>query len=327
MPNTVIKLKRSPVPGKIPTTSTLQLGELALNTYDGRLFFKKSVTSTESIVQLNPISVSAISGSTVTDTVTNITSISFDSGSGMSVTNLGSGAVKISSTVTGISLPDQTGNNGKYLATNGSGTSWQALANIPNSALNNSSININGSSVSLGGSLTLTNIPNSSLANSSITINGSSISLGGSINISTSAASLPSQTGNAGKYLYTNGSTATWEVIVGGGSGSATSTILKTFNILNEFTAPLLGTAVFSPYQPDIIRSVQLTNSQRVSGDLMVGLYRNADLLNFFTIPSGNYSASYSGLGYVVNTNDYFTVSVVAGSGINFSMILFNINI
>jgi hypothetical protein len=30
-----IKLKRSAVPGNIPTTSSLELGELALNTYDG----------------------------------------------------------------------------------------------------------------------------------------------------------------------------------------------------------------------------------------------------------------------------------------------------
>ena len=40
MANTV-KLKRSAVTGKVPTTSDLQLGELALNTYDGNLFFKK----------------------------------------------------------------------------------------------------------------------------------------------------------------------------------------------------------------------------------------------------------------------------------------------
>ena len=321
MANSVIKLKRSSVAGKIPTTSTLQIGEIALNTYNGRLFFKKSVTGTESIVQLNPIDVSTISGSTATNTVTNISSIRFDSGSGMTVTDLGSGAVKISAS--GLSLPDQTGNAGNYLVTDGANPSWQPLTNIPNSSLANSSITINGSSVSLGGSLTLTNIPNSSLANSSININGTSVSLGGSV----STRELPSQPGNAGKYLYTNGSTATWEVITGGGGGGASTTILKTFNILNEFTAPLLGTAVFVPYQPDIIRSVQLTNGQPVAGDLMVGLYRNTDLLNFFTIPSGNYSASYSGLGYVVNTNDYFTVSVVAGSGINFSMALLNINI
>ena len=35
----IVKLKRSAVAGKSPLTSDLQLGELALNTYDGRLFF------------------------------------------------------------------------------------------------------------------------------------------------------------------------------------------------------------------------------------------------------------------------------------------------
>ena len=37
----VIKLKRTAVQGKIPTTSNLDLGELAINTYDGRIFFEK----------------------------------------------------------------------------------------------------------------------------------------------------------------------------------------------------------------------------------------------------------------------------------------------
>jgi hypothetical protein len=37
----VLKLKRTAVSGKIPTTSNLELGELALNTYDGRIFFEK----------------------------------------------------------------------------------------------------------------------------------------------------------------------------------------------------------------------------------------------------------------------------------------------
>ena len=37
----VLKLKRTAVSGKIPTTSNLELGELAMNTYDGRIFFEK----------------------------------------------------------------------------------------------------------------------------------------------------------------------------------------------------------------------------------------------------------------------------------------------
>ena len=37
----VLKLKRTAVSGKIPTTSNLELGELAMNTFDGRIFLKK----------------------------------------------------------------------------------------------------------------------------------------------------------------------------------------------------------------------------------------------------------------------------------------------
>ena len=45
-----IKLRRSGIAGKIPTTAQLDLGEVALNTVDGRLYIKKSVDSVESIV-------------------------------------------------------------------------------------------------------------------------------------------------------------------------------------------------------------------------------------------------------------------------------------
>ena len=38
----IVKLKRTAVSGKIPTISNLQLGELAMNTYDGRIFFEKN---------------------------------------------------------------------------------------------------------------------------------------------------------------------------------------------------------------------------------------------------------------------------------------------
>jgi hypothetical protein len=47
-----IELKRSAVPGKIPTTSSLELGELALNTYDGTAFLKQQRGSVQTIVQL-----------------------------------------------------------------------------------------------------------------------------------------------------------------------------------------------------------------------------------------------------------------------------------
>lgn len=51
MANT-IKHIRSAVPGKVPTTTDLQLGVLGLNTYDGKVFLKKSVSGVESIVEV-----------------------------------------------------------------------------------------------------------------------------------------------------------------------------------------------------------------------------------------------------------------------------------
>jgi hypothetical protein len=51
MANT-IKIKRSAVAAKVPTTGDLALGELALNTYDGKLYTKKD-NGTASIVELS----------------------------------------------------------------------------------------------------------------------------------------------------------------------------------------------------------------------------------------------------------------------------------
>lgn len=48
-----VKLKRSSVQGKVPLVSDLQLGELAVNTYDGKLYLKKNVGGTESIVDVS----------------------------------------------------------------------------------------------------------------------------------------------------------------------------------------------------------------------------------------------------------------------------------
>ena len=47
-----VKLRRSATSGSVPTTSALALGELAINTYDGKLYLKKSVSGTETIVEI-----------------------------------------------------------------------------------------------------------------------------------------------------------------------------------------------------------------------------------------------------------------------------------
>lgn len=82
MANT-IQLKRSAVASKVPTTTDLALGEIAINTYDGKMYIKKD-NGVASIVQI--------------------------------------GAPE---------LPSQIGNSGKYLTTNGSTASWAAVTADP----------------------------------------------------------------------------------------------------------------------------------------------------------------------------------------------------
>jgi hypothetical protein len=95
MANTVV-LKRSAVTGRNPSTSDLALGELALNTYDGNLFFKKD-SGTASIV-----TVATLAG---TQTLTNKTLE----------------AAVLTGTLT---AGGGVGTNGQLLASTGTGVQW-----------------------------------------------------------------------------------------------------------------------------------------------------------------------------------------------------------
>ena len=79
-----IKLKRSATQGKVPSTGNLALGELAINTYDGRVFFKKNdgSDSIEHIVTTDSITTGSVSivGSLVVDDITIDGSTISDSG-------------------------------------------------------------------------------------------------------------------------------------------------------------------------------------------------------------------------------------------------------
>lgn len=52
-----IRIKRSAVAGKIPTPDQVPLGEIALNTYDGKLFASKNVGIGTTVYTVNPWSV------------------------------------------------------------------------------------------------------------------------------------------------------------------------------------------------------------------------------------------------------------------------------
>lgn len=50
--NTQIQLRRTSVPGKVPTVNQLLDGEVAVNTHDGRMFFRKNANGAFSIVEV-----------------------------------------------------------------------------------------------------------------------------------------------------------------------------------------------------------------------------------------------------------------------------------
>jgi hypothetical protein len=84
----VVKFKRSAVAGKIPATTDLALGELALNTYDGRIYLKKSVSNVETVVALQPFPTDGTTGQILTlDESGNLTWVTSSVTSSGTVTN------------------------------------------------------------------------------------------------------------------------------------------------------------------------------------------------------------------------------------------------
>lgn len=95
-----VQLKRSSVASKVPTTSDLALGELALNTYDGRLFFKK-----------DPGTASIVTVATTDDTQT--------------LTNKTLSAATLTGSLT---AGGGTGSSGQVLTSSGSGVYWSSVS-------------------------------------------------------------------------------------------------------------------------------------------------------------------------------------------------------
>jgi hypothetical protein len=107
MANPIIKIKRSAVAGKQPGVADLPLGELALNTYDGRLYVSKSTDSgvTTSIVSVSGIEISdegSVVGfaNTLNFVGSGVTVVSVSAGVGIvSITSSGGGSQVSVSTV------------------------------------------------------------------------------------------------------------------------------------------------------------------------------------------------------------------------------------
>lgn len=91
----VVKLKRTAIEGKVPSTSNLELGELAINTFDGKIFFEKDNGSLtiQQIVTTNSQTTGSI------NVIGNVTA-SYFIGNGSQLTNLPAADVSQVATVT-----------------------------------------------------------------------------------------------------------------------------------------------------------------------------------------------------------------------------------
>ena len=114
-----IKVKRSSVPGKVPLTTDLALGEIALNTYDGIAYIKKDVGGTQTVVSLGG-SVGTVTSVSGTGTVNGLTLTGTVTGSG-SLT-LGGTLSLTSGQVTGALgfTPYDSANPSGYITSSGS---------------------------------------------------------------------------------------------------------------------------------------------------------------------------------------------------------------
>lgn len=247
---TTFKLKRSDVPGRVPLTTDLKSGELALNTTDGKLFFTKTVGASTSMVVLSQLSAGLVSGTSTVATISPISTIKFNQDEGFTLTNLNNGEVKVGFSGYGF----------RY---------WDISGTVLSPAKDDTIHLIAGQGVTI--------------------------------------------------YSSATSKTVTIESTIAAGAN-----LIKTFNILNNFDAPLTGTSIFVPTYTDYIRGIQLTNGEMCYGNLTAALYRNNELLGFYTIPANSFRARISGLNFKVTPDDYLAVSMVSGSGLNFTLALLN---
>lgn len=342
-----IKLRRNTTPGSIPTTGNLAVGEVALNTADGKLFFKKTVSGIESIVALQQINagtgVNIDTGGNVSigQDVSTTASPSFSGanispdGFPSSLTVNSSGQVSIANTLrlygTITDSLSSVGSNYQVLTSTGTGVRWRtggggAALTVRNTLGANGTVatevvNVTGINFDFNTGM---NVADQGDGNVFVSLGSSfkTIKVAGQSDVVAVGEDTLELIAGSGIALSTH-PTATKSITI---STTGSSSPIKTFNILGDFGL-LTGTARFYPVAQDTIKSIIMSVANIVQQDLMVGLYRNNQFLQFFTISAGSSYNKYTNLNYIIQTNESYTVNVMAGNATNLSMALFNINL
>ena len=163
----------------------------------------------------------------------------------LAITNGGTGANTANSALNNL-LPNQTGNNGKVLTTDGTDTSWITVSSGSGTV----------TSVALSGGTTGLTVSGSPITTSgTITLAGTLAIANGGTGQTTANnalnALLPSQTSNSGKYLSTNGTDTSWSSLIGQNTlispvGLGTNTTITSSNYTTYLNAIIYPTASFT---------------------------------------------------------------------------------
>jgi len=230
MANTTIKFKRSSVPNQVPTVSDLDFGEIAINVYSGKIYTKKNDGNSISVVDVGGPTYTAGAGIAIDPSNIISTTVASSGPAGRLQSSNGAGGFT--------ALP--SGSVGQVLTSNGTTATWSTpVTGVTSVAVS-------------GGSTGLTTSGGPITGSGTITLGGVLGIAAGGTGATTQAAALtallPSQTGNAGYVLTSNGTNATWQAAAGGGvtsvaaSGGTTGLTFSGSPILTSGTLTLGGT-------------------------------------------------------------------------------------
>jgi|LakMenE18May11ns_1017448.scaffolds.fasta_scaffold9956063_3 hypothetical protein len=219
MANTVFKLRRSSVAGKVPTTTDIAIGELAINLTDRKLYSSDGSNTWEIGANLTSISVSANS------TVNNI---------------IISG---------GIFANGGFGNSGQVLTSNGSATYWTSSSGAGTVTQVNTGIGLTGGPITSSGTIEV-------VANSGIVANSSGVFVKAGNNVTVNSTGVhvigsgyvrQSFTGNGSNTIFTisGGYTSNnLDVYVNGIRYNSSEVDVSSGTTITFTTAPLSGALI-----------------------------------------------------------------------------------